>query len=167
MKPALFVIDMQKQFAEINEKTKESLYEAIEYINGAIERFRDKNLPIVCIQHFDEEDNLTPGMSGFEIFDEIKIKPADLHIYKTYGNAFNQTVLSEKLKELNVDTVILTGFCAEYCVLSTCRGAEDHDLTPVIFRGALASVKPENIKNIEEINDVISYRALCKMIENL
>ena len=34
----------------------------------------------------------------------------DIHIMKTYGNAFNKTNLEKTLKELNVDTIILTGF---------------------------------------------------------
>ena len=83
-----------------------------------------------------------------------------MHIHKTYGNAFNKTPLQNKLQELGVDTVIITGYCAEYCVLSTCRGAKDLDLTPIILRGALASDIPENIKFVESINDVISYGAL-------
>jgi nicotinamidase-related amidase len=68
------------------------------------------------------------------------------------------------LQELGADTVIITGFCAEYCVLSTYRGAEDCDLTPIIFRGSLASMTPGNIKFVESIGDVISYGALKKSL---
>jgi len=53
--------------------------------------------------------------------------------------------------ELEVDTVIVTGFCAEFCVLATYRGAEDLDLTPILLRGSLASSTPENIKFVESI----------------
>gem|GEM_PF-3513849 len=62
--------------------------------------------------------------------------------------------------------VIIVGFCAEYCVLSTYRGAEDHGLTPVIMRGGLASAKPENINFVENISNIISYPVLAKMLEN-
>jgi nicotinamidase-related amidase len=63
-----------------------------------------------------------------------------------------------------VDTVIITGFCAEYCVLSTYRGAQDLDLTPIILRGSLASDNLEHIKFVESISDIISYGVLKKVL---
>jgi len=106
-----------------------------------------------------------PGAEGFELPDDLDILPSDLHIHKVYGNSFNKTPLEDELRKLGVDTVIITGFCAEYCVLSTCRGAEDLDLTPIIVRGSLASVIPENIRFVESINNIISYGALKKVLE--
>jgi len=163
MKPALLVIDIQKLF--FTPDAAQSLNNAIEYINAGIAIFRKKELPIICIQHIDKNDNLVPGQTGFDLPDSLHILPSDLHIHKIYGNAFNKTPLAEELAKLGVDTVIVTGYCAEYCVLSTYRGAEDLDLTPIILRGSLASGKPENIKFVESINDVISYSALMKFLE--
>lgn len=60
--------------------------------------------------------------------------------------------------------ISLTGFYAEYCVLSTYGGAEDPGLTPVILRGSLAGSIPENIKFVESISDIISYGALKKIL---
>jgi nicotinamidase-related amidase len=165
MKPALLVIDVQKAFFELGQPTAQSLEHAIEYINAAIELFRDKQLPVIAIQHMDTEEQLVPGSDGFALPEQLKILTSDVHIIKTYGNAFNQTPLADELRNLGVDTVILTGFCAEYCVLSTCRGAQDRDLTPIILRGALASGSPENIQFVEAINDTISYGALKKILE--
>jgi nicotinamidase-related amidase len=54
-----------------------------------------------------------PGKPGFDIPDAVKLEPSDMRIVKTYGNSFNKTGLTEKLKELGVDTVIITGFCAD------------------------------------------------------
>lgn len=164
MKPALLVIDVQKQFFKFDPTTAQSLDNAIEYINAAIDLFREKQLPIICIQHVDEENELVPGKEDFELPEKLKILPSDLHIHKTYGNSFNKTSLKEKLQELGVDTVIITGFCAEYCVLSTYRGAQDLDLTPIIFRGSLASGVPENIKFVESISDIVSYGSLKKIL---
>ena len=138
---------------------------AIETINAVIALFREKHLPIICIQHVEEEEKLVPGAEGFELPDDLDILPSDLHIHKVYGNSFNKTPLEDELRKLGVDTVIITGFCAEYCVLSTCRGAEDLDLTPIIVRGSLASVIPENIRFVESINNIISYGALKKVLE--
>jgi nicotinamidase-related amidase len=164
MKPVLLVVDVQKAFFEINPLTSQSLDHAIEYINASIALFREKGLPVICVQHMDKDDNLVPGETGFEVPDSLAILPSDLHIHKTYGNSFNKTPLAEKLEELGVDTIIITGFCAEYCVLSTYRGALDHDLAPILLRNSLASSTLENIKFVENVSDVISYGALKKML---
>jgi nicotinamidase-related amidase len=165
MQPALLVVDVQQEFFKNGPVTAQSLKDAIEYINLAIDLFRQKQLPIICVQHMDEENGLMPGTAGFELPAELNILSTDVHIHKTYGNAFNKTGLIDMLRERGVDTVIITGYCAEHCVLSTCRGAEDVDLTPILLRGSLASSIPDNIKFVESINNVISYSALKKVLE--
>lgn len=165
MKPALLVVDVQKAFFKESPIQAQSLNDAIIFINAGIELFREKKLPVVCIQHIDEYDGLLPGTEGFDIPETLKILSSDLSIHKTYGNAFNKTELFAKLYEAGVDTVIVTGFCAEFCVLNTCRGAKDLDLTAMLLRGAIASGKPENIPFVESINEVISYGALQKVLE--
>lgn len=162
MKAALLVIDVQKAFYQSSPQTIQSLQSAVGYINAAIALFRKKNLPVVCVQHI--EGNLTPDVDVFGLPEDLAILPTDVHIHKTYGNSFNKTPLYAKLQELDVDTVIITGYCAEYCVLSTCRGAEDLDLTSIILRGSLASDTAENIGFVERVNDVISYGALKKLL---
>ena len=164
MKPALLVIDVQRQFFGFSPATAQSLRDAIEYINAAIALFREKNLPVVCIQHLEEAEKLVPGEDGFDLPDELAILASDLHIHKTYGNSFNKTPLEAELRKLGVDTVIISGFCAEYCVLSTYRGAQDLDLTPIVLRGSIASGTAENIRFVESISDVMSYGALEKAL---
>ena len=165
MKPALLVIDVQKAFFEINPVTTQSLNDAIVYINAAIALFRKKDLPVICIQHMEEEENLVPGQDGFDLPGGLDILPTDLHVHKTYGNAFNKTPLQDELQKLGVDTVIVTGFCAEYCVLATARGALDLDLTPIVLRGSLASGVPENIRFVESISNIVSYGVFSKILE--
>jgi nicotinamidase-related amidase len=164
MKPALLVIDVQNEFFNESQACSDSLKAAIGYINAAIALFRKKNLPIVIIQHKSEEEGLIPGKSGFDVPQSVKLEPQDMHIIKTYGNSFTKTGLAEKLRELGVDTVIVTGFCAEYCVLSTYRGAQDCDFTPIILRSSLASDNKEHIRFVEEITETISLGALKTLL---
>jgi len=164
MKPALFIIDMQNRFFKINQACTDSLNSAIEYINAAIDLFRKKNLPILVIQHKNEEENLAPGTPDFEMPESLKLEPQDTRIIKTYGNSFTKTGIVEKLKGLGVDTIIVTGFCAESCVLSTYMGARDFDFTPIILRGSIASGSVEHIKFVEEITETVSYGALKKLL---
>lgn len=166
MKPALLVMDIQKDFYKISDEVRESLERAVEYINAAIGLFREKELPIICIQHENKKGGLVPGAEGFKIPDSLKVQSSDTRIYKNYGNAFHQTSLAEMLQEMEIDTLIFTGFCAEYCVLSTCRAALDYDFTAIILRNSLASGSAENIAFVERINEIISLQAMAKLLEN-
>lgn len=162
MKPALLIIDVQNEFFKMDQSCSDSLKSAIEYINVAIALFRKKSLPIVVIQHSSE--GLAPGNPDFDAPETVKLEPQDIRIVKTYGNSFTKTGLAEKLKELEVDTLIVTGFCAEYCVLSTYRGAQDFDFVPIILKGSLASDNAEHIRFVEEITETISCGALKTML---
>jgi nicotinamidase-related amidase len=164
MKPALFIVDVQNDFFKTDQACADSLKSAIEYINEAIDIFRKKNLSIVVIQHKNEKENLVPGNPCFDVPGNVKLEPQDPRIVKTYGNSFTKTGLAEKLRELGVDTVIVTGYFAEFCVLSTYRGALDHDFTPIILKGSLASDNPEHIRFVKEISETISCGALKALL---
>lgn len=158
LKPALLIIDIQKEFLKISPACSESIQSAIEYINAAIQLFREKNLPIVVIQ--DKIQGLPEGNPGFDVPENVKLEPQDMRIRKAFGNSFRETGLAEKLEQLGVDTVIVTGFCAEYCVLSTIMGAQDVDLVPIVLKGSLASGNAEHIRFVEEISESMSIGAL-------
>lgn len=50
-------------------------------------------------------------------------------------------------------TLFLTGFSAETCVLSTCRGAEDEGFNTMLLHGSLASDHPERIALVQAIDE--------------
>jgi len=165
MKPALLVIDMQKAFYD-EPSVKASMDSASEYINVVLTWFREKGIPIYWVHHTDETEGPLLGQEGFEFIDKLDKKEDEFIIIKKYGNAFNKTSLYENLKKQAVDTVFVTGFCAEYCVLSTYRGAEDLDLTPFLVRGCSASGDPEHLRFVEDMGQIISINLLQKFIEN-
>jgi nicotinamidase-related amidase len=165
MNMVLLVIDVQKEVMKTDTEASRSILKAMDCINAAIELFRKKNLPIIGIQHIDREEHLVPGLDGFEIPEEVKLLPSDTRIQKTHSNAFIKTELQKVLQDRNINTLILTGYCAEFCVLSTYRGARDLDMQPIILRGAIASGNPENIRFVENINEIISLGALEKLLE--
>ena len=160
MKPALLVIDMQKQFFGEGAEVARLMNAAIPEINQTIALFRAKNLPVVSVQNINEDENCAPGLPGYEQADALNLLPSDLHIHKHYRNSFNKTPLADYVREQGVDTVIVTGFCAEHCVLTTYRGAEDLDLRPIIVQGSIASGSEANIHFVESMSEMISNPAL-------
>jgi nicotinamidase-related amidase len=164
MKPALLVIDVQNRFFKISHACADSLNSAVEYINAAMGLFRSKGYPIFIIQHKDESEGLLPDTPDFELPETLNVESQDPRITKTYGNSFNKTSLAAQLQGLAVDTVIITGFCAEYCVFSTYVGARDLDLKPIILRGGIASDNAEHIRFVEESTETITFGALKTLL---
>jgi len=72
----------------------------------------------------------------------------------------------ECIHKEKIDTVIITGYCAEYCVLSTYRGALDCDLTPKILKNAIASGNDKNMEFVENVSDLITVNELEENIQN-
>jgi nicotinamidase-related amidase len=165
MKPALLVIDVQNAYFKSGSAETQSLDRALETINSAIGLFRGKKLPVICVQQVDEEEGVVPGREGFDVPAGLKILPSDLHTHKLHGNAFTGTPLKDELARLGVDTLVVTGYCAEYCVLSTYRGATEQALRPMILRDALVSGVPENIGFVENVTDIISLGALKAVLD--
>lgn len=165
MKPALMIIDMQKEY--FTGSSKESMTTASEYINEVLGYFREKKLPVVWVQDIDKESGVVPDTVGFEIINLLKKETSEISIFKEYGNSFNKTECGNILKSEKIDVIVITGYCAEHCVLSTYIGAKDWDFIPVMLKNGTASGDKENLKFVEKINDTIPYNILKKMFDNI
>ena len=162
MKLGLLVIDLQKAY--YRGEAAASMDAACEYINEVLPRFREAGAPVVWVQHRDDGQGVVPGAPGFEFVDKLQPLPGEHRIVKTYGNSFNKTDCAEWLRKAGVDTVVVTGYCAENCVLSTCRGAEDLDFLPVILRNGIASRNARNKAFVESITEIVSYEFLERIL---
>jgi nicotinamidase-related amidase len=128
-------------------------------INATIELFRTKNAPVVWIQQ-DNGQDAVPGTVPFELIDAFKPASEDKIIVKRYQNSFNKTNLKTLLETGKIDTPIIAGYCAEYCVLTTYRAALDYDLHPLLLQGGIAGGTPEYIGFVEKICDHTSLEVL-------
>ena len=63
------------------------------------------------------------GSWGAEIIDELKPQKGDFRVLKRKYSAFYGTDLDQMLRELKVDTVILTGIVTDICVQHTAADA--------------------------------------------
>ena len=164
MKLGLMILDLQKEYYK--GYTKESMDDAVDYINEVIPYFRKMNWPIIWIQDINEEDGVILGAESFEFIDSLKPEEGDYRIHKSYSNSFNKTDLTDILKKHSIETVVLSGFCAEYCVLSTYHGAQDHDFTPIMLQNGLASLNKDNLHFVERICDQVSYTMLSTITKD-
>jgi nicotinamidase-related amidase len=164
VKPALLVIDLQNEFFEEGSPALPSLRSAVEYVNAAITLFRKIGGTIVVVRDI-EEPGREFGKAAFEVHPSVKVRPEDLHVDKRFGNAFWLTELEEDLRARSTDLVVITGFCAEFCVLDTFRGARERGFGAAVLQGALASPRQDHIDFVTRICDVISYGALSAVLD--
>lgn len=144
----------------------EQMASASEYINYVLPKFEEKGLPIIWVYNVDEEDGSVPGKDGFEFIDALKPGEGHLKVHKTYGNSFNKTNCDELLKQHGVDTIVVSGFRAENCVLSTYRGAQDLDYFPVILKNGIASRSEEGKQFVENLSETITAGMLVNLLSD-
>lgn len=157
MKAAFLIIDMQKGCRELC-KCKNEFDDSIEYINEAAKLFRKKKLPVFRVLDIEVGDG--PGSNEFEFVESIMKKDEDIVIHKEYNNAFFKTELNNKLQELGVDFVVISGFAAEYCVLFSYNGAVEMGYGVSLLQNGVAGFEYEEVKGIQLKRPVISINAL-------
>ena len=164
-KPALLVIDVQTAFLMTRSAVK-SLERATWYINAAIALFREKNLPVdLHASISNPNEGFTQRVSeGFQVHKDIDIVLTSPH-HQDLWQRLQQDRPGQPAADLGVDTLVITGYMAEGCVLSTYRGALDVDLTPIILRGSIVSHTPEHEKFVETIGNLVTIGALRKFLE--
>jgi nicotinamidase-related amidase len=162
MNMALLIVDLQKAYHKGPDAA--SMDSALGYINAALPGFRAKGLPVIWIQHDDEES--PRGSPGFDLIDGLQPLPGEHRIVKRYNNSFNKTDCASILAAAGADTVVISGYCAEWCILSTYRGALDLDLQPVLLRGAVASGDEANLGFVERICGQVSLGFLLNALKS-
>lgn len=130
MKNALLVIDMQEDFFAYSDEPIYNEKPLIAHINLLIKHFRMQNLPIIFIRH--EDEDLTKGSTGWEIYDKVDARPEDLYINKTTPDSFYHTDLLDLMNQNGVEAITVAGLQTDYCIDTTCRSAFGKDITTTL-----------------------------------
>lgn len=114
---ALLVIDVQKGVvASAHDRDG-----VIANIGTLIERARAENVPVIWVQHSDEE--LQRGSESWEYVPELVRRDDEPLVHKTYGDSFEDTDLEARLAERGVGRLVVTGAQTDACIRSTLHGA--------------------------------------------
>ena len=90
-------------------------------IGSLVERARREDVPVVWIQHSDEQ--LARGSDDWRIVPELSPGGAEPLVEKHYGDAFEDTSLETVLAGLGVGRLVVVGAQTDACVRSTLHGA--------------------------------------------
>lgn len=163
-KRAILVVDMLNDFVTGALKCDRGLAivpKTAELLRGA----REKGVPVIfCndahLKGIDHElklwgDHAIAGTKGAEVIPELELCDKDYVVPKRRYSGFFHTDLDLLLKELGVDTVILTGLHAHMCVRHTAADAYQLGYGIVVAKGATDSFTEEDylygIKYLKEV----------------
>ncbi len=132
MKLAILVIDMLKDFIE-GPLSSPRFKKVIPCISKLINWAREKGIPVIYVNdsHIPEVDrelklwgpHAIRGSPGAEVISELKPSEKDFVVLKRRYSGFYATELDTLLRELSVDTLVLTGISTDVCVLHTAADA--------------------------------------------
>ena len=163
-KRAILVVDMLNDFVTVALKCDRGLAivpKTAELLRGA----REKGVPVIfCndahLKGIDHElklwgDHAIAGTKGAEVIPELELCDKDYVVPKRRYSGFFHTDLDLLLKELGVDTVILTGLHAHMCVRHTAADAYQLGYGIVVAKDATDSFTEEDylygIKYLKEV----------------
>ncbi|WP_433451213.1 cysteine hydrolase family protein [Streptomyces sp. CA-142005] len=115
---ALLVIDVQNGVMAPSSPGREDV---IANIGTLIDRARAADVPVIWVQHQDEE--LVPGTESWEYVPQLKRLDSEPLVAKSYGDSFEDTVLESVLAERAVGRLFVTGAQTDFCIRSTLHGA--------------------------------------------
>ena len=122
---ALLVIDVQVGvMAEAFERDSK-----IANMAKAIDKARAEGVPVIWVQHSDEE--LVLQSAEWEIVSELSPLPSETKVRKTFRSSFVETNLEDVLSSLGVSHLYVCGAETNNCVRHTCHTALEmgYDLT--------------------------------------
>ena len=97
----------------------------------AVERARGQGVPVVWVQHGDDE--LRRGTPQWQWVPELAPRDAEALVHKSFNSAFEDTELERILADLGATHIVLAGAATNWCIRATAYGALDrgYDLTLV------------------------------------
>ncbi|MBC2867428.1 isochorismatase family protein [Streptomyces mexicanus] len=114
---ALLVVDVQNDVV----RGAHARDAVVANIAALVERARRQDVPVVWVQHADEE--LVENSDGWRIVPELAPREGEPLVHKHYGDSFEDTTLESVLSSLKVGRLVVTGAESDACVRSTLHGA--------------------------------------------
>jgi nicotinamidase-related amidase len=128
MKQAILLIDIQNDYFEGGTMTLVNAGQASENARLLLENFRNKDLPVIHIQHIATKPGATfflPDTAGAEIHKNVQPTANEKVIIKHFPNSFRETELMSFLQEKEITDLVICGMMTHMCIDATTRAAKD------------------------------------------
>lgn len=172
---AVLTNDLQYDLVNKNEARQTAVNAFTPKMVSFLGEMRALGVPIVHLQLINDENDpraerydgwlpATKGSDGARIMDEF-LADSDLVIEKNKDSGFYETDLHERLGELGVDTVIITGMQTQICVQTTAADAFFRGYSVIVPSDGVVSARPED--QTRALDWLKSYCAIVLNTEEL
>jgi nicotinamidase-related amidase len=128
---ALLIIDIQDFYFPGGRSELVEPASAAQKAAEAIDHARAAGTPVIYVQH--------KSAAGMEINNLVKPLPGEQIFVKEEVNSFLNTGLTEHVKALGVDTLVICGMQTHMCVEAAVRAAHDMGYAVVLLHDACAT----------------------------
>ncbi len=125
MKTALLVIDVQNEYF-LGKLPVTYPPGSLRHILQAMDAAHAAGIPVIVIRHCNHGPGAVtfrPGTNEYELHPEVKKRPAELHVEKTFPGSFTETGLDTWLKQHSIESLTITGYMTQMCCDTTARQA--------------------------------------------
>lgn len=147
---ALCVIDVQNAMVMGSNPVYRS-HEVLSNIKELIQKAREKSIPVIYVQHNEDNSDFQKGLKSWEIVDLIKPLKEDVIIHKTFSDSFKETNLKQVLDKQETNELIIVGMQTDYCVNATSLRAHELNYDVTVVSDAHSTFDDE--KSAKEIID--------------
>jgi nicotinamidase-related amidase len=144
---AVLTNDLQYDLVNKNDERRAAVAAFTPPMQRFLAQMRTLGVPVVHLQLINLEDDphaerydgwlpVTKGSDGARIVEEF-LAEGDVVVEKNKDSGFYETALHDRLQELGVDTVVITGMQTQICVQTTAADA--------FFRGYKVVVPPDAV----------------------
>ncbi len=155
-RPALILVDMIKGFTSSACPLGTDCPEVVEANARLLEAFRVKNLPVfftTVVYHNDRQASvfrnriqalncLTPESEWVEVDPALTPREGEALIEKQWASSFFGTDLSDQLRDVGADSLVVTGLTTSGCVRATVVDGLQHNFPVVVPREAVGDRNP-------------------------
>ncbi|MFV0395698.1 MAG: cysteine hydrolase family protein [Coprobacillaceae bacterium] len=142
MSTCLLLIDVQNDYFKGGKNELYKPEQALENIKQVLAVYRNKQLPIIHIQHINTSTNATffnPNTFGVEIHKSVEPVENEYMIIKHRPNSFYKTDLYKTIEKLGVTEIVICGMMTHMCVDTTVRACKDYELFVTLLSDACAT----------------------------
>jgi nicotinamidase-related amidase len=151
---AVLTNDLQYDLVNKNEERRSAVAAFTPKMTAFLEAVRALEVPVVHLQLINKEDDpraerydgwlpVTKDSDGAKIMAEF-LHDKDLTVEKNKDSGFYETELDERLKELSVDTIAITGMQTQICVQTTAADGFFRGYNVIVPSDAVVSARAED-----------------------
>jgi nicotinamidase-related amidase len=151
---AVLTNDLQYDLVNKNAERRAAVVAFTPQMQTFLTEMRSLGVPVVHLQLINLEDDFhaerydgwlpaTRGSAGVRIVEEFFAEGDEL-VEKNKDSGFYETELHDRLRELGVDTVIITGMQTQICVQTTAADAFFRGYNVIVPPDAVVSARPED-----------------------